>query len=679
MSGQTITKGNFGINSDDVALIQRQYVYDPVGLTWVPEQQASGGAASTVNQGTAAAGSSAWPVTVTEDSTHTKVEPGDATNKAIRVNIVAGSSSGTQYTEDLASTTDPIGTAVIYVRDDARAGSLTSTNGDYVILRGNNSGEIYVKHTDAIAITNTLLATNATGLGKAEDAAHVSGDTGVMSLAVRNDTGAVLAGSDGDYIPFTVDSTGALRTDLNGTVSTNNSSVATLLAAAVFTGTSDDVLNYNEIRVSVIASHASATDGLSIQQSSDNSNWDITDTYTIPATTGKTYAVPRQARYFRLVYTNGGTNQTSFRLQTILNRLGSQASSQRPGDGYTNETDLEQVQSFGMGWNGTTWDRIKATSGKLLVTPDSVALPANQSVNVAQMNGTTVSMNSGNTGVGTLRVIIATDQPQLTNKLLVTPDSVALPANQSVNLTQMNSTTVTMGAGTSNVGVQRVIIATDQPSLTNKLLVTPDSVALPANQSVNVAQMNGTTTSMDAGATGVGTQRVILANNSSAIANWGQGATGTTVPTGAQYNGLNAVTALPTAVATGQMAAIMGDVNGRQVTMLGTIRTLRGSQATTISNTTVETTILTGTTNIFADISLILITNTSTTASCRVDIRDTTGGTVIAPLWAPTGQTVGFAIPGGSWPQTSVGGNWTAQCSAVVTDIRIAVLFDKNR
>lgn len=114
--------------------------------------------------------------------------------------------------------------------------------------------------------------------------------------------------------------------------------------------------------VSVHASHASATDGLSLQQSSDGTNWDVTDAYTIPAATGKVYSIPRQARYFRVVYTNGGTGQTTFRLQTILNRTGTRTTSQRPSDAYTNETDLEQNQSFLMGYNGSTWDRVRVVS-----------------------------------------------------------------------------------------------------------------------------------------------------------------------------------------------------------------------------------------------------------------------------------------------------------------------------
>lgn len=48
-------------------------------------------------------------------------------------------------------------------------------------------------------------------LSHVEDTAHSSGAVGIMSLAVRNDAGTPLA-ADGDYIPFTTDATGALRT-----------------------------------------------------------------------------------------------------------------------------------------------------------------------------------------------------------------------------------------------------------------------------------------------------------------------------------------------------------------------------------------------------------------------------------------------------------------------------------
>jgi hypothetical protein len=46
-------------------------------------------------------------------------------------------------------------------------------------------------------------------------------------------------------------------------------------------------------------------------------------------------------------------------------------------------------------------------------------------------------------------------------KLLVTPDSVALPANQSMNESQINGVTPAMGNGTTTTGVQRVTLSSD--------------------------------------------------------------------------------------------------------------------------------------------------------------------------------------------------------------------------
>jgi hypothetical protein len=63
------------------------------------------------------------------------------------------------------------------------------------------------------AATETTLAsllTELQALSHAEDVAHVSGDLGIQSLAVRNDAGTALA-ADGDYIPLTTDANGNLR------------------------------------------------------------------------------------------------------------------------------------------------------------------------------------------------------------------------------------------------------------------------------------------------------------------------------------------------------------------------------------------------------------------------------------------------------------------------------------
>lgn len=59
-----------------------------------------------------------------------------------------------------------------------------------------------------VDVTRVIPGTSATHLGKAEDAAHTSADTGVMALAVRKDVPTALAGTDADYAPLEVDAIG---------------------------------------------------------------------------------------------------------------------------------------------------------------------------------------------------------------------------------------------------------------------------------------------------------------------------------------------------------------------------------------------------------------------------------------------------------------------------------------
>jgi hypothetical protein len=146
-----------------------------------------------------------------------------------------------------------------------------------------------------------------------------------------------------------------------------------------------------------------------------------------------------------------------------------------------------------------------AVSGTVSTTP-----PSNASTNVAQLAGTATSVNSGNKDAGTLRVVIATDQPQLTNKLLVTPDSVALPANQSVNVSQINGVTPLMGNGVTGTGSVRVTIASDNTAFS--VNNTQQGTA-----SQNVAQFGGTNVSTGTGASGAGIPRVTIANDSSMV------------------------------------------------------------------------------------------------------------------------------------------------------------------
>ena len=61
--------------------------------------------------------------------------------------------AGTQYTEDVAASADPVGNALILVRTDTPAGR-TTANGDNVAACGTDKGELLVKQTDAVPVTD---------------------------------------------------------------------------------------------------------------------------------------------------------------------------------------------------------------------------------------------------------------------------------------------------------------------------------------------------------------------------------------------------------------------------------------------------------------------------------------------------------------------------------------------
>ena len=150
----------------------------------------------------------------------------------------------------------------------------------------------------------------------------------------------------------------------NSLVSTANSTIANLAAAAVFTGTSEDISEYSDISVTVFASHATATDGLSLQQSTNGADWDITDVYSIVAATagnGKIFHLGVSARFYRLVYTNGATLTTALRIQTIFSKQTKRGASVRPQDGRGNDNDFDEAMAFLAGYNGASWDRLRST------------------------------------------------------------------------------------------------------------------------------------------------------------------------------------------------------------------------------------------------------------------------------------------------------------------------------
>lgn len=112
----------------------------------------------------------------------------------------------------------------------------------------NTSGHVLV------ALQSFSPGAGATDLGKAEDAAHTSGDVGVMSLTVRTDEVAALAGATGDYQPLITDASGQLYVVEASGVSI--ASDATTIATATSnidtnTGTLAGTVDGSEVQVDV--------------------------------------------------------------------------------------------------------------------------------------------------------------------------------------------------------------------------------------------------------------------------------------------------------------------------------------------------------------------------------------------------------------------------------------------
>lgn len=121
---------------------------------------------------------------------------------------------------------------------------------------------------------------------------------------------------------------------------------------------------------------------------------------------------------------------------------------------------------------------------------------------------------AGATTSGTQRVVLPTDQTAIP---VTQSGSWSLAANQSVNVAQMNGVAVSMGNGVSGTGVQRVTLASDSTGQVTLATGSNTIGALVANQSVNLSQVAGTTTATGNGVAGAGVQRVTIASDNTAF------------------------------------------------------------------------------------------------------------------------------------------------------------------
>lgn len=147
--------------------------------------------------------------------------------------IAAG--AGTQYTEDAASPSDPIGTQIIARRRDSLSAE-TSADGDNTALNSTSKGELYVKHIDDIPVTNAGITTIAGAVSGTEmqvDVVTSALPTGA-STSAKQDT--IIGHVDGiETILGTID------TD-TGNIATSTSSLDTKVGEVQATPTANTIL-----------------------------------------------------------------------------------------------------------------------------------------------------------------------------------------------------------------------------------------------------------------------------------------------------------------------------------------------------------------------------------------------------------------------------------------------------
>ena len=125
-----------------------------------------------------------------------------------------------------------------------------------------------------VDVLSVVPGTTAAALGKAEDGAHTTGDTGVMLLAVRKDAAGTLGDTDLDYVPLQVDSAGAVRvTGAGGGTQYNEGDIdATITGTAILWEDTSDTLRAasatNPFPTNVVAS-ASTTDSVAASLRTD--------------------------------------------------------------------------------------------------------------------------------------------------------------------------------------------------------------------------------------------------------------------------------------------------------------------------------------------------------------------------------------------------------------------------
>lgn len=357
------------------------------------------------------------------------------------------------------------------------------------------------------------------------------------------------------------------------------------------------------------------------------------------------------------------------------------------------QTNLN-VNSLGMVWDGSVWRR--TLGGNVSAGPVSANVVPYNASTLQLYDGVTGSnsaaVNNGVVGSTVLRVTIASDSSGQV-KLATQTDTTMVGG---VNVKEINAVAPLMGAGNTGTGSLRVTIASDQVSIpTAATLQTQTDTVMVGG--VNIKEINAVAPLMGSGNTGTGSLRVTPAADVNAPTNLAQ-VGGTTTVTGG-VNGSLAVggptasggsltanpqtigglakTAPPTAVSTGQVVNLQTSIYGEPI-VRHCLRETKGNQQTTITSSTAETTIVTADATYKLDLYGLVLANSSATGT-KATLKDSTGGTTRIVFWVPANDTRGFMLPASDGhKQNAANNNWTLTCGTSIASLDISALFVQN-
>jgi hypothetical protein len=254
------------------------------------------------------------------------------------------------------------------------------------------------------------------------------------------------------------------------------------------------------------------------------------------------------------------------------------------------------------------------------------------------------------------------------------------------NLSQLGGANVPIGAGLEATAV-RVTLPTDGTGVVKLGAGTNGIGKLTANSGVDIGDVDVTSCALPTGASTLAEQQTQTASLS-VMDDWDNAASdGASVSGDVAHDsadagepvkiGGKALTAQPTAVTANDRVNGMFDIYGRQITM-NSLREMKGSQITTITASTSETTVVTADATYKLDVYGVIVTNTSATAT-EVSFKDSTAGTTRFTISVPANNMGGFMLPmDAAHLQAAANNNWTATCADSVSSVVITMMFVKN-